>query len=545
MNAHRLIAVLIPLVGLPLAALSQVDTAWIRYYDGPGHGIDVAQAIAIDASGNVYVTGESMDATGRYDYATVAYSPTGDTLWVRRFNGAADNEDYAKRVAVDQYGNVYVGGSSITDINCGYDFVTVKYSPLGNLLWTAVYNGFGGYSAEMFAALALDAFDNVLVTGYSNGSFQDDPNDDFALVKYSPSGVALDTARGGAQQFSPTGLACDNAGNAFVTGAGIHDGGQYLVSFAFNGSGYTAGPLWHFGTAHSVNAGRAITVDGSSNFYTTGRVFENGTAYFTVIKYDPNENEQWATHCNGPNGNSGEPFALVVDAQGRVFATGRNWRGTLDQHIFTAAYAPNGDTLWTAYYDDDTGDETALGIILDSAGSVIVTGYDCINRYNTDIVAIAYDVDGKRKWVYTYNGPSDAHDYGNAIAADHKGSIYVAGQVTRPGNQQDFVVIKLVPSASAVDDAHAQKPRMFALEQNYPNPFNPTTKIQFTVVDRLLTIVKVYDLLGREVTTVVNEVKEPGTYTVQFEGTNLASGVYLYRLQAGNFVQTHKMILAR
>jgi hypothetical protein len=88
-------------------------------------------------------------------------------------------------------------------------------------------------------------------------------------------------------------------------------------------------------------------------------------------------------------------------------------------------------------------------------------------------------------------------------------------------------------------------PGRYVLEQNYPNPFNPSTKIQFSIVHRQLTIVKVFDVLGREVATLVNELKEPGTYTVQFNASSLASGVYFYRLQAGNFVQTKKLLLLR
>ncbi len=88
----------------------------------------------------------------------------------------------------------------------------------------------------------------------------------------------------------------------------------------------------------------------------------------------------------------------------------------------------------------------------------------------------------------------------------------------------------------------------FALEQNYPNPFNPSTVIGYRVEgmgDRVWVTLKVYDILGREVATLVNEVKQPGAYTVPFEGSNLASGVYFYRLSAGNFVQTKKLILLR
>lgn len=80
---------------------------------------------------------------------------------------------------------------------------------------------------------------------------------------------------------------------------------------------------------------------------------------------------------------------------------------------------------------------------------------------------------------------------------------------------------------------------------NYPNPFNPTTTIQFTIVDRQPTIVRVYDLLGREVSTLVNEVKEPGTYTVQFDGSGLSSGAYFTRVSAGGYAATRRMLLVK
>jgi hypothetical protein len=90
-----------------------------------------------------------------------------------------------------------------------------------------------------------------------------------------------------------------------------------------------------------------------------------------------------------------------------------------------------------------------------------------------------------------------------------------------------------------------QLPDRFALEQNYPNPFNPTTTVHFSILNRQWTILKVYDVVGREVATLVNEVKQPGTYTVQWDATGSASGVYFYRLQAGDFVDVKKLVLLR
>jgi len=88
-------------------------------------------------------------------------------------------------------------------------------------------------------------------------------------------------------------------------------------------------------------------------------------------------------------------------------------------------------------------------------------------------------------------------------------------------------------------------PYVFALEQNYPNPFNPSTQIPFSVQGSGLVSLKVYDVLGREVRTLVNQNLQPGRYEVTFDAAELAGGVYLYRLQAGGLIQTRRLLLLR
>lgn len=88
-------------------------------------------------------------------------------------------------------------------------------------------------------------------------------------------------------------------------------------------------------------------------------------------------------------------------------------------------------------------------------------------------------------------------------------------------------------------------PKTYNLAQNYPNPFNPTTTIQYSVPQRSNVALKVYDVLGNEIAVLVNEEKERGVYSVNFDATQLASGIYFYRLKAGSFVETKKMILLR
>ncbi|MGB5893974.1 MAG: T9SS type A sorting domain-containing protein, partial [Ignavibacteriaceae bacterium] len=103
------------------------------------------------------------------------------------------------------------------------------------------------------------------------------------------------------------------------------------------------------------------------------------------------------------------------------------------------------------------------------------------------------------------------------------------------------------------DEIQPQLPTSFVLYQNYPNPFNPTTSIRYEITSRQFVNLKVYNVLGKEVATLVNREQNPGSYSVNFDASNLSagnqglsSGVYFYMLKAGSeFVQTRKMILIK
>jgi hypothetical protein len=98
---------------------------------------------------------------------------------------------------------------------------------------------------------------------------------------------------------------------------------------------------------------------------------------------------------------------------------------------------------------------------------------------------------------------------------------------------------------SQIDIANGGKPNDFVLHQNYPNPFNPVTIIEYSIPEKSFVSLEVYDLMGREITTLVNENKLQGTYRIIFNGTNISSGTYLYRIHAGDFAETKKLILIK
>jgi hypothetical protein len=104
--------------------------------------------------------------------------------------------------------------------------------------------------------------------------------------------------------------------------------------------------------------------------------------------------------------------------------------------------------------------------------------------------------------------------------------------------------IKLIISPVGIDNEN-NLPLTFKLEQNYPNPFNPSTTINYSIPKQSYVTLKVYDVLGREVAALVNEIKSPGDYTIQFNASNLASGIYIYTMNAGKFVESKKLILLK
>jgi len=111
----------------------------------------------------------------------------------------------------------------------------------------------------------------------------------------------------------------------------------------------------------------------------------------------------------------------------------------------------------------------------------------------------------------------------------------------------DSVIQELYNSEKPVgiDNNNSIIPDAFILRQNYPNPFNPSTTIKYQIPELSFVILKVYDVLGNEIVILVNEEKSVGSYDVEFNGTELVSGIYFYRLQAGEFVATKKMVLLK
>ncbi|MGH2575544.1 MAG: SBBP repeat-containing protein, partial [Ignavibacteria bacterium] len=247
--------------------ISQPIQEWVVRYNGPGNSYDAGRSIAIDALGNLYVTGASLGSGTNFDYTTIKYSSSGGQQWMIRYNSPGNGDDVAYSLAVDASDNVYVTGYSW--VSGSNDYVTVKYSSSGVEQWVQRYRLGGEDRAN---AIAVDASGNVYVTGWSFGGVTDF---DYATIKYSVSGDSLWVRR-------------------------------------YNGPG------------NGNDKAYSLVVDSLGNVYVTGHSWGSGTGYdYATIKYNTSGDSLWVRRYNGPGG-GGNDYAtsLAIDLGGNIYVTG-------------------------------------------------------------------------------------------------------------------------------------------------------------------------------------------------------------------------------
>lgn len=389
-------------------ANTQVQLEWVSCYNGPADDWDTALAITGDDSGNVYVTGSSPGiGTGR-DYATIKYNANGDMVWVRRFNGPENGFDVARDIALDDSGNVYVSGTSVYGTikydrdgneiwmrryglySAGYrialddagniyltgesteNFATLKYDFSGNLLWAREYNGPANYR-DRAEDLALDSWGNVLVAGQSWGI---GTQWDYATIKYSNHGDSLWVRRyNGPAQDVPTdiafALAVDDSGNVYVTGwsDGANEAPQCLT-IKYSPEGETRWEKRYPSGGSIGYAGYAIEVDSSGNIYVAAR--SNGYDD-TLLKYDRYGNLLWTgvhpvNHVFATN-----PPRLVLDRSSNIYMSSVDISGGTSNYL-VLKYNPQGGQVWQAIYHALPGPHEATDLWVDENENVYVTG---------------------------------------------------------------------------------------------------------------------------------------------------------------------------
>jgi hypothetical protein len=221
----------------------------------------------------------------------------------------------------------------------------------------------------------------------------------------------------------------------------------------------------------------------------------------------------------------------------------------------TPKTGPNWMRLWIDIDRDKTTGWEGYDYVINrvSPGDSAVIEKSVNNGWNwTQIGSAEYAISGKalelkvNRSVFNMQGKKLNFEFKWSDNNETNGDImdfYVNGDAA-PDGRFNYVYTDSITGTTGINKNENQL-KSFSLSQNYPNPFNPSTEIKYSIPKSGLVTLKVYNILGQEVATLVNQGQQSGSYTVNFDASRLASGIYMYRIQAGNFSQTKKMTLLK
>jgi uncharacterized repeat protein (TIGR01451 family) len=379
-----------------------VTREWVKYYDDNGNDIrNTLTALAVDTAGNSYVTGS---VNYNSSIGTIKYDADGNEVWVDRYNSPDGDGDYEADtdvIAVDAFGNVYVTG--IRDPVWGSsDFVTVKYDENGNKLWEKIFS----LKQDEPTDLVVDSEGNVYVTGlalyHECGNWWEGYCSYITTIKYDTNGNELWVKQYGQSvpgplisSFPRPDIAVDGSGNVFVMGGGpfLNEEQHYqftTIKYASNGDELWVIPYDNVNADDMSHCTGFIGLDALGNVYVSGfsqdETSDQG-GYFTV-SYDTDGNMRWDAFSLS---DTHQLVAMDVSPSGEVYTAYANLSG----EGYAIKYDVSGNLAWTRDFEGEPG-----AAKLDSTGNFIIGGSIHTNE-GLILLIVNYDPDGNLLWTFS------------------------------------------------------------------------------------------------------------------------------------------------
>ncbi len=513
-------------------------------------GNDFIKSIKIQSDGKILVAGTSYFGTWIQDFCLIRYNSNGTLDKSFGSNGIVITDlgsvsEFANSLVIQSDGKIVVAGH--TTIGTQYDFAVVRYNSNGSLDNSFGTNGIVktniGTSNDEAYAVALQPDGKILVAGGSyNGS-----NFDFALVRYNSDGSLDNTFNSSGKYTSDFYSSYDMAysvftqadGKIIISGTVENTGSNRdFASIRLNSVGSVDNS---FGTNGKVSVNMMTTNDFcySSVLQSDNKILLCGyTDYsLSILRLNSDGSIDYSFDYDGKvltavGGSWNEPNSIAIQTDGKIVVAGNGYYN----NMMVSTY----DFVITRYTNI-----SLLPVELTSFNAKFKmnnvelnwTTETEVNNFGFNVECKMYNEEWKTIGFVKGSGNSNTpKEYSFIDKSPTSGKLkYRLKQIDNDGS---FTYSNEI-------EVDIDIPKVFELYQNYPNPFNPTTKIMFTLTKGGETTLRVYDILGREVATLVNEVKEAGNYEVTFDGGKISDGVYYYTLKSGDFKQTMKMTLIK
>jgi uncharacterized delta-60 repeat protein len=362
------------------------QTHWIATLGGTL--ADLGQAIALDSSANVYVTGYTASGAGRNDIFIAKYDASGIIQWQKTLGGTGDERGFG--ISVDSSGNVYVAGDTDSSGAGNTDIFITKYDTSGAIQWQKTL---GDTSSETGQAIALDSSGNVYVTGGSN---------DVIVTKYDTSGaIQWQRSLGSSNTDYGFGISLDSSANVYITGytASSGAGSNDVLIAKYDTSGAIQWQRTLGGTNN--DQGFSISIDNSGNVYVAGQTSSSGAVVQDVLitKYNTSGTIQWQRTLGGAAADFGRGIAL--DNSGNVYIVGQtssSGAGSID--VIITKYNNSGSIQFQRTLGGASADQ-GYGISVDNLGNMYIVGITYSSGAgNADFLIAKLPTDGSLTGTY-------------------------------------------------------------------------------------------------------------------------------------------------